>query len=168
MAEKAFKHTYGYEWQGDSLLLAREALLCTFIEYFVDKFNAKNGDGNYIVNADGQLNVPTKNMLINAARWISWNIWQMDGIKMVVPDSCQEIVIQPQVQGELFAPASMEQPQPIVKPCPGCTEGNVYKHNGDYCLIRDWSRPKPKNWKPKAGEDPHSKPWQKIEFVKLL
>lgn len=168
MAEKAFKHTYGYEWQGDSLLLAREALLCTFIEYFVDKFNAKNGDGNYIVNADGQLNVPTKNMLINAARWISWNIWQMDGIKMVVPDSCQEIVIQSQVQGELFAPASMEQPQPIVKPCPGCTEGNVYKHNGDYCLIRDWSRPKPKNWKPKAGEDPHSKPWQKIEFVKLL
>ena len=29
MAEKAFKHTYGYEWQGDNLLLAREALLYT-------------------------------------------------------------------------------------------------------------------------------------------
>ena len=168
MAEKAFKHTYGYEWQGDSLLLAREALLLTFIEYYVDKFNEKDEKGNYIRNADGQLNVPTTNSIINAARWISWNLWQMDGIKLVVPDSCHETTIEPQVQGELFAPAPTEQLQPIVKPCPGCAEGNVYKHNGDYCLIRDWSRPKPKNWKPKTGEDPHSQPWQKIEFKNLL
>ena len=32
--ETAYKNTYGFEWQGDSLLLAREALLITFIENF--------------------------------------------------------------------------------------------------------------------------------------
>ena len=35
---KAFKASYGYEWQGDNLLLARENLLYTFIDYWNDKF----------------------------------------------------------------------------------------------------------------------------------
>ncbi len=30
--ERAFQSIYGYEFQGDNLLLARENLLCTFIE----------------------------------------------------------------------------------------------------------------------------------------
>ena len=31
-AQVAYKNTYGFEWQGDNLLLAREALLWTFID----------------------------------------------------------------------------------------------------------------------------------------
>ena len=38
-AQTAFKNTYAYEWQGDSLLLARETLLITFIENYILKFN---------------------------------------------------------------------------------------------------------------------------------
>lgn len=38
MAQKAFMSTYGFEWQGDNLLLAREALFFTFIDYYKDKF----------------------------------------------------------------------------------------------------------------------------------
>ena len=34
----AFQSSYGYEWQGDSLLIARENLLYTFIDYYEDKF----------------------------------------------------------------------------------------------------------------------------------
>ena len=34
----AFQCSYGYEWQGDNLLLARENLLYTFIDYWNDKF----------------------------------------------------------------------------------------------------------------------------------
>jgi len=34
----AFQCSYGYEWQGDSLLIARENLLYTFIDYYQDKF----------------------------------------------------------------------------------------------------------------------------------
>ncbi|MBK6397361.1 MAG: restriction endonuclease subunit M, partial [Bacteroidetes bacterium] len=37
-SQTAFKNTYAFEWQGDSLLLAREAMLITFIENYTHKF----------------------------------------------------------------------------------------------------------------------------------
>lgn len=37
-AQAAYMSTYGYEWQGDNLILAREALLYTFIDYYHAKF----------------------------------------------------------------------------------------------------------------------------------
>ena len=63
-ATEAFKATFGYEWQGDSLLIARENLLFTFIDYYSDRFNTK----------------PTDYHLIEIAKILSWNIWQMDGL----------------------------------------------------------------------------------------
>ena len=39
-AQTAYKNIYGYEWQGDNLLLAREALFWTFIEYYQAKFQS--------------------------------------------------------------------------------------------------------------------------------
>lgn len=156
MAEKAFKHTYGYEWQGDNLLLAREALLYTYIEYFMDKFNEKDVEGNYIKDANGNLRTPERRKIVNAARWISWNLWQMDGIKMVVPDSCDKVY-----DTNLFG----EQEK---KTCPACQKGEMKGHIGIQCIIRDWNLKKPKNWQPKPGEDPHTQPWQKITFSSLL
>lgn len=156
MAEKAFKHTYGYEWQGDNLLLAREALLYTYIEYFMDKFNDKDAEGNYVKDANGELKVPDKRKILNAARWISWNIWQMDGLKMVVPDSCDN-----QYETDLFGLKKK-----IV--CDACSKGKMTGHIGVKCIIRDWNLKKPKEWQPKPGEDPHSQPWQKIEFSSLF
>lgn len=151
MAEKAFKHTYGYEWQGDNLLLAREALLYTYIEYFIDKFNERDEEGNIILEK-----VPEKNKIINCARWISWNIWQMDGIKMVVPDSCDKVF-----DTNLFGEVTKRE-------CQACAKGETHGHIGVQCIIRDWNKKKPADWKPKAGEDPHSSPWQKIKFSSLL
>ena len=157
MAEKAFKHTYGYEWQGDNLLLAREALLYTYIEYFIDKFNEKDAEGKYITDDNGDLNVPTKSMIRNAARWISWNIWQMDGIKMVVPNSCEKVYSE-NLLGERTK-----------KVCPACQKGDNMGHIGISCLIRDWNlKNKPADWKPEKGEDPKSRPWQKIKFITLI
>lgn len=158
-AEQAVKHTYGYEWQGDNLLLAREAVLYTYIEYFIDKFNPKDEQGHYIRNEQGKLNVPTLNMIKNAARWISWNLWQMDGIRMVVPDSCSKAVSKPDLFGEVRP-----------KECKACKNGEIFgDHIGVQCYIRDWDiKKKPKDWKPRKGEDPKSKPWQKIEFRSLV
>lgn len=156
MAEKAFKHTYGYEWQGDNLLLAREALLYTYIEYFMEKFNEKDEEGRYVKDANGNLRVPERRKVVNAARWISWNLWQMDGIKMVVPDSCDKVY-----DTNLFG----EQEK---KTCPACQKGEMKGHIGIQCIIRDWNLKKPKNWQPKPGEDPHTQPWQKIIFSSLL
>jgi hypothetical protein len=65
---------------GVNVLLARENLLLTFVDYYVKKFNV----------------FPCLDYLIEIAIIISWNIWQMDGLKFVIPESCtgKKIVIQ--------------------------------------------------------------------------
>lgn len=68
---RAYESTYGYEYQGDNLLIARENLLYTFIENMEYKFGHR----------------PDEKQLQIIARIISWNIWQMDGITMTVPYS---------------------------------------------------------------------------------
>ncbi len=78
---KAFKASYGYEWQGDNLLLARENLLYTFIDYWNDKFSSDRIDLERKVAAEKM------KILIEIAEIISWNIFQMDGINNIIPMS---------------------------------------------------------------------------------
>ena len=120
MAQEAFKHVYGYEWQGDNLLLAREALLVSFVEYYFSKFGK----------------MPLKKSLLYIAYIISWNIWQMDGLKGVVPGSCKDgvAVTEPGLFGETES----------IENCLGCRTGDIKQHNGIYCLIRDWGLKDPK------------------------
>ena len=66
---RAFESIYGFEFQGDNLLLARENLLYTFIDNYEYKWNE---------------NVRLQD-LKRIANIISWNIWQMDGITYAVP-----------------------------------------------------------------------------------
>lgn len=67
----ALRSTYGYEWQGDSLLLARENVLYDMIDWYEDKFKQK-------MDID---------MMKSFADIISQNIVQMDGITMCIPYS---------------------------------------------------------------------------------
>ena len=69
--ERAFQSIYGFELQGDNLLLARENLLCTFIENLKYKFDRE----------------PTLKEIKRIATIVSWNIWQMDGITFTIPFS---------------------------------------------------------------------------------
>lgn len=119
-AQVAYKNTYGFEWQGDNLLLAREALLWTFIEYYQAKFNK----------------APMLKSINYIAYIISWNLWQMDGLKGVVPDSCRNGVMEKELT--LFG-----EQEKLVN-CLGCQQGDMRKHNGQYCLIRDWKNDKKK------------------------
>ena len=115
--ENAYKSTYGYEWQGDSLLIARENLLYTYIDYYYDRFNKK----------------PGLDKLISIANIISWNIFQMDGLKGVIPDSCKnETIIDYTLFGEEI----------ILKECDGCKNNRINKHNGKYAYIMDWNNNK--------------------------
>ena len=68
-AYKAFQSVYGYEFQGDNLLIARVNLLNTFVDYMKAVWNKK----------------PTKQQITKIAEIISWNIWQMDGLTGTVP-----------------------------------------------------------------------------------
>ncbi len=117
-AHKALQSVYGYEWQGDNLLLARECLLFTFIDFYMAQFGR----------------IPTKKDLRRAARTIAWNVWQMDGLRGVVPGSCRPIT-QATSLGILGVKS-------IEHPCPGCTKGDIMEHSGQYCLIRDWVKQK--------------------------
>ena len=112
-AKEAYKSTYGFEWQGDSLLIARENLLYTFIDYYVDKFVV----------------FPIKERLIEIAKILSWNIFQMDGLKFVIPNSCKPI---PKMQMSLFDDDNKPEE------CPGCKKGNNNKHTGIYAKVMNW------------------------------
>lgn len=122
-AQDAYKSSYGYEWQGDSLLIARINMLHSFIEYYRRQFG----------------NDPLEKSIKNIAYIISWNLWQMDGLKCVVPDTCGR----PRIEHTLFGDEIVE------CPCEGCRTGDIHKHNGILCLIRDWKkRPREKQVEP--------------------
>ena len=71
---RAFQASYGYEYQGDNLLLARINCLITFVDYMQDRWNEN----------------PTDAELRKIANIIAWNIWQMDGLTGMVPYGYQE------------------------------------------------------------------------------
>lgn len=112
--ETAYKSTYAFEWQGDSLLLAREAMLITFIENYTEKFEKE----------------PLLESIKNIAHIISWNVWQMDGLKGVVPNSCADRIYS---NSDLFGNSEKK----FLK-CKGCESQNILLHNGTYCNIMDW------------------------------
>lgn len=146
-AQDAYKSIYGFEWQGDNLVLAREALLYTFIEYYRAKFGKK----------------PQLKSLQYIAYIVSWNIWQMDGLKGVIPNSCEKAAenlnfpkqltflddsslnekAKPK-QLSLFGDEDViEKPKPKKFICPGCKYKNMNTHVGTYCKIMDWEENKP-------------------------
>ena len=67
-AVRAYESVYGYEYQGDSLVIARANLLITFAENVEARWGRK----------------ATKKELTEIANRIVWNFWQMDGLKGTV------------------------------------------------------------------------------------
>lgn len=114
-AKMAFKGILGYEWQGDNLLLARENLLISFFDYYEDRFDEE----------------PPIEDVKEIAAIISWNIFQMDGLKFVIPRSCHPKVLETRdlISGEVIR-KEIE--------CEGCKKGLIHKHNGIYVKTMDW------------------------------
>ena len=117
-AKRAMKSVYGYEFQGDSVLIARENLLYDFIDYYKERFRVD----------------PEVKLLKDIANIITWNIWQMDGLKGVVPYSCHDTTGYNE-QMSLFE-TELEEKR---LPCPGCEKNDMFHHNGIYCRIYDWN-----------------------------
>lgn len=70
-ATAAVKAVYGYEWQYDSLYLARRNLLMTMIENYEDRFGVE----------------PDYDQVAHWADIISYNLIRMDGISMCIPET---------------------------------------------------------------------------------
>ena len=66
---RAFQSCYGFEYQGDSLLIARINLIMTFNDYYVERWGKE----------------PDEKSLRQVANIIAWNLWQMDGFTDAVP-----------------------------------------------------------------------------------
>lgn len=94
-AQEAYRSVYGYEFQGDNLLLARLNLLMTFTDARVARFEETSG--------------PDELRIISEI--ISWNIWQMDGLSGKVPYGDKECVIKDwkSGNGEVLAYNSMKE-----------------------------------------------------------
>ena len=114
-AKVALRSTYGFEWQGDNLLLAREALFFTFEEHYIAQFGEKKFNHNKM------------RMMPGAAYIISWNVWQMDGLTYGLP-GYQPFVEEKRdkyVQLSLFSGDTKEEKR---KPSP----------HERFCLIKDF------------------------------
>jgi hypothetical protein len=104
-AIKAVQSCYGYEFQGDSLFLARWNIFSTFKEYFKKQFHKD----------------PEPEILNEVAEIISWNLWQMDGLKFKIP-------YEDKLQGDLF-------------------NDSTPKNSKIFCQIKDWKTGKTFNYK---------------------
>lgn len=130
-AELALKACYGYEWQGDNLLIARENVLQTmddFYKYFrTEQLKLKSKKGL------------TDKQLEDFAEIISWNIWQMDGLKYVIPMSCKK-KRQPidSINENQLPLIPSEKPKKQLIECEGCRTNSPHKHTGHKAQIMDW------------------------------
>lgn len=144
-AEIALKATYGYEWQGDNLLIARENILLTIDDFYKDFCATKLKLKSKQSLADEQLEY--------FAEIISWNIWQMDGLKYVIPMSCRQTIQKPVEESKdqlSLLLLSAERPKKVIIECEGCRTNNPLAHTGRYSKVMDW----------RTGKT--------VQFVKLL
>lgn len=112
---RAFQSVYGFEYQGDNVLVARINLLMTFVDYYKERFKA----------------APEIQTLKKIANIITWNIWQMDGLKGTVPlGKPQEEVQQLSWFGDISNSIS-DGETPLF-------EQTISADEGTECMIYDW------------------------------
>lgn len=124
----ALKATYGYEYQGDNLLLARINVLETFVEHHRERWGCD----------------PVGSEIDQAAWIVSWNLWQMNGLTCAPPTrddgatpqstlpGFEEPAPRP-VQMSLFDAFGLDVPQQDSEP------QNVLP----LCIIYDWGTGEP-------------------------
>lgn len=98
---RAFQSVYGYEFQGDNLLIARINLLNTYVDYMQARLNRQ----------------PVQSEIQKIANVIVWNFWQMDGFTCTIPYAEPEKEEMEQTAFEGFFDAVIEEPKNIQPVC---------------------------------------------------
>lgn len=109
--KKAYQTSFGYEFQGDSLLIARENLLYTFIDYYLEKFDRH----------------PDIKLQKEIAKIISYNVFQMDGLNYTIPYSGESFQLEYLEQLNLFGEEITQKTTKLEK-----------ENSGVYVKIRNW------------------------------
>lgn len=105
---RAFQSVYGYEFQGDNLLLARINLLNSYIDYIDARLHRQ----------------PTSRELLKFTNVIVWNFWQMDGLSGTIPFAIPEKEVDQTDQFTLDGFFVEEEKEP--------------ENIQPICVIRDW------------------------------
>lgn len=131
---EAIRSTYGFEYQGDNLLIARINVFETFVEHARERWFV----------------TPDIDTLHEVAWAISWNFWQMNGFTDAVPTNKIDVVI----QSTLFGYKEPE-PEPLQRSIfdlldelnnietTSETNEEEAKDTVPLCLIYDWANGEP-------------------------
>ena len=76
-AMTSLKASYGYEYQGDNLLIARINVLETFFEHMMSEYGCE----------------PTLDEMNEVAWVVSWNMWQMNGLTYAPPTKGDDAIV---------------------------------------------------------------------------
>lgn len=127
----ALRATYGFEYQGDNLLIARINVLETFAEHFRDRWGSD----------------AAQDELEQAAWIVSWNFWQMNGFTDAIPTNKMSAVtestlgtfetpkpepVQPSLFDDAFSDAANEKAKKYEP-----------KETVPLCVIYDWQNGEP-------------------------
>lgn len=118
-AFRALQATYGYEFQGDNLLIARENILYTFIDNYKFWFKKE----------------PDISILKKAVNIIVWNIWQMDGRTYLTPYAANKSKIKEE-QPPLFKFFDYEAGENK----PEIRKSDSPPKESNYCVIMNWRK----------------------------
>ena len=130
----ALKASYGFEYQGDNLLLARINVFETFCEHLRERWGAGIADEE-----------------LDQVAWIvSWNFWQMNGFTCAVPTNKMDAVAQSTLFG--YEEPAPEPLQPSLfdlldeSSFDKSTEEEKEEESGEtvpFCIIYDWQENEP-------------------------
>ena len=130
----ALKASYGFEYQGDNLLLARINVFETFCEHLYERWGMGITDDE-----------------LDQAAWIvSWNFWQMNGFTCAVPTNKMDAIAQSTLFG--FEEPVPEPLQPTLfdlldeSSFDKSTQEEKEEESGEtvpFCIIYDWQENEP-------------------------
>ena len=129
----ALRSCYGYEYQGDNLLIARINVFETYMEHLRARWSAP----------------ATAEDLEQAALVVSWNFWQMNGFTDAVPTNKMDAVAESPLgeQSALFEEPQLEQMQMSMfdllgEPEPDPVEEPM-QESVPLCVLYDWKNGEP-------------------------
>ena len=139
----ALKASYGFEYQGDNLLLARINVFETFCEHLRERWGAGISDEE-----------------LDQAAWIvSWNFWQMNGFTCAVPTNKMDAIVQSALYA--FEESVPEPLQPTLfdlldePPFGDAVEEAKNEEPGEtvpLCVIYDWQENEPLEFQAMKGK----------------
>ena len=147
-ALNALKATYGYEYQGDNLLIARINVFETYMEHLKARWNEP---------------VSTED-LEQVALIVSWNFWQMNGFTDAVPTNKMGVVAESPLgeQSALFEEPRSEPIQTSLfdflnEPQPEIIEEEPPQATVSLCVLYDWKNGEPFEFVALKGKNPMGK-----------